>query len=80
MRSHISPSLLVWKLSTSRRAPAQRLHAGVDLGERDRAVLLRVALAEHVVVDAVEHQDRLHACLLESLRAMRGPFSSILSS
>ena len=58
MRSHIAPSWLVWKHSTS--TPSSLPSAAqlrVDLGERDRPVLLRVALAEHVEVDAVEHED-----------------------
>ena len=35
---------------------AQRHHRGVDLGQRGRAVLGRVALAEHVQVYAVQHK------------------------
>ncbi len=36
---------------------AQAAQACIDLVERDRAVLLGVALAKHVVVDAVQHDD-----------------------
>jgi hypothetical protein len=39
---------------------AQAAQRCVDLGQRDRAVLGGVALAEHVVVDAVQHQDLFH--------------------
>jgi hypothetical protein len=40
---------------------AQRLQARVDLAQGRGSVLDRVALAEHVVVDAMEHQDFHHA-------------------
>src|ERR1700674_1300431 len=39
---------------------AQCLQARVDLAQRRGSVLDRVALAEHVVVDAMEHQDFHH--------------------
>jgi hypothetical protein len=48
------------KHSTARPARRPAHHGGVDLGQRGRAVLGRVALAEHVEVDAVEHEDGLH--------------------
>jgi len=35
---------------------AQGAQLVVDLGQGDGAVLLRIALAEHVVIDAVEHE------------------------
>src|SRR6267378_3098783 len=47
---------------------AEGLKLRVDLGQRDRAVLRRVALAEHVVVDAVEHED-LHVFTCAAWRA-----------
>jgi hypothetical protein len=51
---------------------AQRLQPGIDVGERNRSVLRRVALAEHVVIDAMKHQDVLHRDLLCTLnRAKR---------
>src|SRR6185503_16619708 len=37
--------------------PAEREQPRVDLGQCGRAVLRRLALAEHVEVDAVEHED-----------------------
>jgi len=43
---------------------AESLDPGVDLRKRDRSVLLRIALAEHVEVDAVQHED-FHRVLLE---------------
>ena len=42
---------------------AERLQALVDLGQCDGAVLGRVPLAEHVEVDAVQHED-VHCLVL----------------
>jgi hypothetical protein len=39
---------------------AQLAQVLVDFGERDRPVLNRIALPEHVVVDAMQHQEFLH--------------------
>ena len=36
---------------------AERRHRCVDLGQRDGAVLRRIALAEHVEIDAVEQEN-----------------------
>ena len=38
----------------------ERLQLAVDLFQRDRPVLLGIALAEHAVVDAVQHQELFH--------------------
>ena len=35
----------------------QGLQARIDLREGDRTVLLRIALAEHIVIDAMQHED-----------------------
>src|SRR5262249_3554665 len=40
--------------------PGERLELLVDLTERDRSVQLRIALSEHVEVDAVKPQELLH--------------------
>src|SRR6266480_695523 len=40
---------------------AERLQLSVDLGQRDRPVVSGIALAEHVEVDTVEHEN-LHGC------------------
>ena len=39
----------------------QLVQRGVDVGQRGRAVLRRVALAEHVEVDAVQDEEVHHA-------------------
>jgi hypothetical protein len=44
-------------LDIDAKFPSQRDDLIVDLVERDRPVLLRITLAEHVVVDAMEHED-----------------------
>ena len=36
---------------------SERHQALIDLVERDGAVLRRIALAEHIEIDAVEHKD-----------------------
>src|SRR5256885_6206271 len=48
--------LMIRRPPRSTLFPYTTLFRSVDLGQRDRAVLGGVALAEHVVVDAVQHQ------------------------
>mgnify|MGYP003694014001 CR=1 FL=1 len=67
---------MVWKLDDfGAEFLAQRLQACVDFLQRDRSVLDRVALAEHVVVDAVEHQDP--AVESSSRRSVSGQVDSL---
>jgi hypothetical protein len=53
---------------------AELLQVIVDFGQRDRPVLSRIALAEHVVVDAVQHQEFLH--FISSRRYLRSTSST----
>src|SRR6185369_10127848 len=58
---------------------AEREQPGVDFRERGRAVLRRLALAEHVEVDAVEHED-LHRTSLQALSRAEAKIASIVRS
>ncbi len=51
---------------------SQRFDALLDLGQRDRAVLLRIAMTEHVQVDAIEEKD-FHAAIVRPQAACRQP-------
>jgi len=58
MRSAISPSQVgLEALDLDAQFGPQRQQLFIDLRQRGRAVLLRVALAEHVEVDAVENEE-----------------------
>ena len=50
----------------------QRFDTLLDLGQRDRAVLFRVAVTEHVQVDAIEEED-FHAAIVRPPAACRQP-------
>ena len=49
----------------------ERLQLAVNFVERDRSILLGIALAEHVVVDAMKHQERFHVDSINECRPRR---------
>jgi hypothetical protein len=51
---------------------AERLEPLVDLGQRDRAVEGRLALAEHVEIDAMKHEDLHRPPLCRSIAVYKG--------
>ena len=54
---HLAFVVRLKTLNGRAKLAAQCLHARVDLGQRRRAVLRRVALTEHVEIDAVQNKN-----------------------
>ena len=55
--AHCAFAVGLKSLKLGAKLVTQSIQAGIDLIQRNGAVLPGVALAKHVVVDAVEHED-----------------------